>query len=234
MTMTAGRALRLKIELAAPLLRRSVSVFWGTGDPRNRYLAYVQAMHMVIRASVPLMELAAQRCAALAPADAAATAMGAYLRQHIAEELHHDEWLAEDLTAAGVEPATLLCRHPAPAVASLVGAQYYWIIHYHPVSLLGYIGALEGTAPSPGTAAALARLTGYPRRAFRTLDHHARVDDGHVTDLYDLIDRLALDGPRTSAIGCSALNTVTGLGELFLSLANAATRWEPLDVHPRS
>lgn len=234
MTVTAGQALRLKIELAAPLLRRSASAFWTTGDLRSRYLAYLQAMHMVIRASVPLMELAAQRCAALAPADPAAALMEPYLRRHIAEELHHDEWLAGDLLTVGIEPAPVLSQRPGPAVASLVGAQYYWIIHYHPVCLLGYIGALEGVAPSPETARWLGELTGYPRGAFRTLDHHARVDDEHVADLYDLIDGLGLDGPRASAIGCSALATMTGLGALFLSLANAATRGDHLNVHTRS
>ncbi len=233
MTVTAGQALRLKIELADPLLRRSASAFWTTGDPRRRYLAYLQAMHMVIRASVPLMELAAQRCAALAPADPAAALVEPYLRRHVAEELDHDEWLIGDLRAVGIDPAPVLSQQPAPAVASLVGAQYYWIIHYHPVCLLGYIGALEGTAPAPETARWLGELTGFPSEAFRTLDHHARVDDGHVADLYDLVDGLGLDGPRAAAIGCSALATITGLGELFLSLANVATRGDRPDVHTR-
>jgi hypothetical protein len=231
MTLTPGQALRLKIELAAPLLRRSASAFWETGDPRTRYLAYLQAMHMVVRASVPLMELAARRCEALAPADPLAAGMGAYLRDHIAEELHHDEWLADDLAAAGADPVPLLSAPPAPAVACLVGAQYYWISHYHPACLLGYIGAIEGTAPGPRMPARLAELTGYPLRAFRTLDHHACVDGRHATDLYDLVDRLGPDGPRASAIGCSALTTIAGLGALFLGLADAATYREHLDVH---
>lgn len=229
MTLSPGTVLRLKIELAAPLLRRSASVFWETGDPGSRYLAYAQAMHMVIRASVPLMELAARQCEALAPADPMAARIGAYLRAHITEELHHDEWLAEDLIAAGAEPAALLSQHPAPAIASLVGAQYYWIIHYHPACLLGYIGALEGTAPPPGMPAWLAGLTGYPRAAFRTLDHHARADGGHAADLYDLVDHL--DGRQTAAIGCSALNTIRGLGALLLDLADVATRWEQPHVN---
>jgi hypothetical protein len=233
MTVSAGQALRLKIELAGPLLRRSASAFWTTGDLRSRYLAYLQVMHMIIRASVPLMELAAQRCAALAPADPAAALIEPYLRRHIAEELHHDEWLAGDLRAAGIEPAPVLAQRPGAAVASLVGAQYYWISHYHPVCLLGYIGALEGTAPAPETARWLGRRTGYPRGAFRTLDHHARIDDGHAADLYHLVDCLDLDEPRASAIGCSALATMTGLGGLFLSLANAAYRGDQPDVHTR-
>ena len=40
-----------------------------------------------------------------------------------------------------------IARPPAPAVAALVGAQYYWVLHHHPVALLGYIGLLEGYPP---------------------------------------------------------------------------------------
>ncbi len=230
MTLTAGRALRLKIELAAPLLRRSASAFWETGDPRARYLAYTQTMHTVIRASVPLMELAERRCAALAPADRTAAPLGAYLRDHIGEERHHDEWLADDLAAVGADPARLLARRPAAAVAAVVGAQYYWIAHYHPVCLLGYIGALEGTSPPPGMAAWLASRTGYPRTAFRTIDHHARVDLTHAAGLYNLIDGLGVDAAQAAAIGCSALHTIEGLGILLASLADAADRLEQFHV----
>jgi hypothetical protein len=91
--------------------------------------------------------------------------------------------------------------------------------------VLGYIGALEGIAPHPGMPAWLAGLTGYPAEAFRTLDHHARVDGGHVTGLYRLIDGLGLDEPRTTAIGCSALSTIAGLGALFTTMK------EQPDVH---
>ena len=35
--------------------------------------------------------------------------------------------------------------------AALVGAQYYWIRHVHPVALLGYVMLLEGYPPSAGT-----------------------------------------------------------------------------------
>lgn len=230
MTLTAGQALRLKIELAAPLLRRRASAFWETGDPKIRYLAYAQAMHTVIRASVPLMELAERRCAALPPADRTAAPLGAYLREHAAEERHHDEWLAEDLAAAGADPAQVLARRPAAAVASMVGAQYYWIAHYHPVCLLGYIGALEGTSPPPGMAEWLASRTGYPRAAFRTIHHHARADLAHAAGLYELIDGLGVNAAQAAAIGCSALNTIAGLGILLANLADATNRPEQFHV----
>jgi len=231
MTLTEGRALRMKIELAAPLLRRIASAFWETGDPRDRYLRYAQTMHAVIRASVPLMELAARRCTELAPADPVAADLGGYLRGHIEEERHHDDWLAEDLAVLGLDPVTLLTRWPAGPVAALAGAQYYWIRHYHPACLLGYIGALESTAPPAGMASWLAGRTGFPAAAFRTLEHHAQADLEHAAALYDLIDRLKPDPSLAAAIGCSALHTVGALGDLFKSLADPAIHLEQSHVN---
>ena len=43
---------------------------------------------------------------------------------------------------------SILTRPPSPTVAAAVGAQYYWILHYHPVALLGYVATLEGTLPT--------------------------------------------------------------------------------------
>ena len=38
---------------------------------------------------------------------------------------------------------------PSSQVATLVGAQYYWLRHYHPISLLGHMMVMEG-CPSTG------------------------------------------------------------------------------------
>jgi hypothetical protein len=66
-----------------------------------------------------------------------------YLERHIEEERHHDEWTLDDLAAVGIEPAQTLAIRPTANVAALVGAQYYWILHHHPVALLGYMATLE-------------------------------------------------------------------------------------------
>jgi hypothetical protein len=231
----AGQALRLKIELAAPALRHAASTYWLSGDPRQRYVAYAAAMHAVIRASVPLMELAAARCDALGSADPVAARTGAYLRAHIGEERGHDDWLAADLRLTGTPGAeALLAGAPgSPAVAALAGAQYYWIRHYHPVALLGYIGALEHTGPSQRMTRWLADATGFPHDAFRTLEEHAHLDQRHSGDLFALVDQLDVTGSQAAAIGCSALHAIAGLGAVFTSLTTATCQ-EQHDVHPRA
>jgi hypothetical protein len=104
-------------------------------------------------------------------------------------------------------------------VARLVGPQYYWINHGDPVALLGYIAVLEGNAPDPGLADLLAERTGLPRRAFRTLRHHAEVDGDHCGALFDLLTVVDLRPEQHSIIRASALHTAAALIDLFDSLA---------------
>jgi hypothetical protein len=211
-----GSALRAKLSLAIPALATSTSALWNPAGLTARYLDYLQVMHGVIRASIPLMETARARCRQ-SPADPLAAALSAYFTAHIAEEQRHDDWLLEDLAAAGRHAGP--ADPPGPPVARLVGAQYYWIRHYHPVCLLGYIAVLEGSAPPPWLSGHLASLTGLPAAAFRTLDHHAAADLSHEAGLYALIDQLPLTPAQERAIAISALTTVDGLIELLSRLA---------------
>ena len=107
-------------------------------------------MHWIVRASVPLMETARKRALAEMPSrDPVAATVATYFEKHIDEEEGHDEWLLEDLEALGAIAQTCSDRPPSPTVAGVIGAQYYWILHFHPVALLGYSMLLEGYAPAP-------------------------------------------------------------------------------------
>jgi hypothetical protein len=178
------------------------------------YPEYLFVTHCVIRASVPLMETAAAR-ARRDPDDLVASLLAEYLDEHIPEERDHDEWLLDDLEVVGRSRSEILARPPPARAAAVVGAQYYWIEHYHPVTLLGYIALLEGYPPDPQTIDELARRTGYPRAAFRTLLAHAELDPGHAAELDEFLDRLPLDDGQSRAIGLSATATANGLVALF-------------------
>ena len=137
---------------------------------RDLYPEYLVASHGIVRASVPLMEVARQRATSIAGEDPVAAGLAAYLYEHIPEELDHDEWVLQDLELLGVDRTHVLARPPTPTIAQFVGAQYYWVAHYHPVALLGYIALLEGYPPMPGSSTSWSRqpATNAPRSARST------------------------------------------------------------------
>ena len=123
------------------------------------------------------------------------------------KELGHDETLLEDLDLLGVARGDVLGRLPSPAVAALVGTQYYWIFHYHPVAFLGFVAVMEGYPPTPELIETLIERTGLPREAFRTYVEHGDLDPGHRDRLDRTLDSLPLTAEHEIALGVSAIAT---------------------------
>jgi hypothetical protein len=201
----AATDLRRKIGLVLPRLLEASDGLLAHPRIRELYPEYLFTSHCVIRASVPLMETAKARAEELASTDPVAAALAPYFDEHIPEELDHDEWLLQDLEVLGLERRDVLARPPSPTVAALVGSQYYWILHYHPVALLGYIAVFEGYPPSPGMIDRLVASTGYSRDAFRTMIGHAELDPGHRDELDRLLDELTLTREQATVVGLSGM-----------------------------
>jgi hypothetical protein len=212
----AGLDLRTVLALVEPGIRGSAAKLWRPDGLRERYSRYLVEMHGVLRASVPLMRTAAVRCAD--------QRLGDYLAVHIEEELGHDDWLLTDMAAAGLDMDAERQKAPSAAVARLVGPQYYWINHFDPIALLGYLAVLEGNAPSPRLPDLLAVRTGLPDRAFETLRHHAEVDSGHTDAVFAMLDELDPPPSWRQAIRTSALQTADALISLFDGLSGRGTR----------
>jgi hypothetical protein len=166
------------------------------------------------------MDTARTQALKIAERDPVAASVAAYFEKHIDEELHHDEWLLDDLEALGWDRATVVARPPSPTVAGVVGAQYYWIFHYHPVALLGYTMLLEGYPPTPTDVADLMARTGYGPDAFRTMSAHAELDPGHADELADTIDGLILTPEQSTVLGLSAMSTAHGLARVLDELVD--------------
>ncbi|MFJ6837192.1 iron-containing redox enzyme family protein [Streptomyces sp. NPDC091209] len=219
-----GAELRTVLGLVAPVLHRSAARLWQPQDLRARYLRYLVTMHTVIRASVPLMERAQAHCREAPGTDPAARPLGRYLSAHIPRERHHDSWLLRDMEAAGLHLGRELARPPSPEVARLVGAQYYWIDHFHPLCLLGYVAVLELNAPAAPLIPWLADRTGLPPAAFDTLRLHAEIDGGHGTAVLGALDETAPAPQLRAAVRLSALHTVQALADVLNALTDATDR----------
>jgi Iron-containing redox enzyme len=169
---------------------------------------------------VPVMETALARARELSSADPVAAGLVPYLERHIPEEIHGNEPGAaalEDLEALGVDPVELRASLPPPEVAALVGAQYFWILHHHPVAVLGFL-ELESFHPHGPTVERLIERTGLPRAGFGQLLLHAKLDVAHARELHRVMDDLPLEPEHERLIGLSALQTIALLGEVLLDV----------------
>jgi hypothetical protein len=203
--------LRLTIQLAAPRLDQLSRRFWLHPALARLFPEYLLTLYASMRSTVPLLEAAAARAGAMADADPLAAALVPYFIQHAREELHHDDWLLEDMALLGIDPAIAKAR-PAPAdVAQMIGAQYYWMLYSHPVAVLGSFAVLEGSPPEVEVLDDLVARTGLPKAALRTLYKHAQLDPHHRDDLDRVLDTLPLAPEHRALLGISALHVVDQL-----------------------
>ena len=121
---------------------------------------------------------------------------------------------ARRLAARGHRRVRRICsgcweRHPPSSVAALVGAQYYWAAHVHPVAVLGYIAVLEGNPPDLKQENRVAARSGVPLAAFRACScDMPRSIPFTAVRLDQALDRLPLTDAHASLMGVSAFHTI--------------------------
>jgi pyrroloquinoline quinone (PQQ) biosynthesis protein C len=210
-----GELLRAKIRLGARFLTPTIDAFWEQPRLVEVFPEFLVAIYGSVRATVPLMEAASSVALRLDETDPVAAALPGYFRQHMQEECDHDEWLLRDLEVIGRAREDVTNGLPNPTISEMVGAQYYWIFHSHPVALLGFFAVLEGNPPRQEDLTTIQARTGLPSEAFRMLRHHAELDERHASELFEFIDRLPLTARHVELIGMSALHTLLALQRFF-------------------
>jgi hypothetical protein len=203
-----SRRLRDKIAFARMSLDAAAFSLWNHPRLPELYPEFLFRNHAVIRASVPLMQSAAEACQSRMSSDPLCADIFDYLSHHIPEEMHHDDWVLEDLAVLGFDRGEILARIPPPSVARLVGSQYYWIRHVHSVALLGFIAVLEGTPPDVSFFEHTADRAQLPRSAFSNLLRHGKLDPRHRDDLDRALDTFPLTERDHSLLGISAFETI--------------------------
>jgi len=214
---THSQRLRQKLALVWPHLDQAAGEVWNHPQLAQLYPEFLLTIHSVIRATVPTIKTAAACAQARAADDPVCAGMVDYLLLHAQEEKDHDEWTLDDVEVLGVTREEAWKRTPSPAVAALVGAQYYWIHHVHPVAYLSYQAVMEGP-PSADFLEETIRRTGLPRDAFRTQFFHAKVDPHHVPAFDRMIDTLPLEEWHHSLMGVNAFQTVELLTRVYQDL----------------
>lgn len=181
---------------------------WQHEDVAQMYPCLLFRSYCIARAAVSFLEAAAARLETMVGKDPAAAGLLEFLGYFTPEEAGHDEWMMEDLEELGVSRQEVLARVPPPAIAGLIGAQYYWVLHHHPVSVLGFFFLGETSGPRIDDVEDLIRRAGLPRAAFRNFLRHAVLDLKHGNDIERVIDELPLTGDHLSMIGVSLAHSI--------------------------
>jgi hypothetical protein len=227
MPLTHSELLWHKIHLAESRLNSATNRFWTHPRLNELLPGFLIQLHRVMQGGIGLMRVARDRALSLS-GDPVATIVAPYLTQHIDEEKDHDAWLLDDIGTLGISAAEVTEATPLPSVVSLLGAQYFWALHIHPVAVFGYLMVLEGKPPVAAQLEAIRLRSGLPATAFRCLHAHAENDPHHIADLNRTLDRMPLTAAQEKFIALSAFHTIDAVASVFEELLeqHAANRDE--------
>lgn len=211
-----------KIRLAERRLFAVTHVFWNHSALPILLPKFLIQAHIIMRSGLTLMTVARERAVAL-PDDEVARALALYLQVHLEEEVGHDLWLLDDIRTLGFTEQEVLRTQPCAASISLVGAQYFWMTHVHPVAIMGYLILMEGYAPLASQLEDIRTRSGAPASAFRCLKRHAEDDPEHLADLNRTLDAVDLSTEQARAVGMCAFAAIEGLSSMFEELMEDVT-----------
>lgn len=153
---------------------------------RDGYLAFLgQAYHHVRHTTPLLMSLGGrlpERLAWLRKAVA----------EYIEEEIGHEEWILNDIAAAGGDPAAVRASQPDLPAEVMVAYAYDLIHRGNPAAFFGMVFVLEGTSVALALTAAdrIQQALGLPDDAFSYLRSHGTLDQEHTRHLASLLERM--------------------------------------------
>ena len=180
---------------------------------RAQYLAFLAEAYHHVKHTVPLL----MACGSRLPEPNGW--LRAAIVEYIAEEAGHEEWILNDIAAAGGDPRLVRDGTPAAATELMVAYVYDMIARRNPVGFFGMVHVLEGTSTALATNAAQVIRTALdlPPEAFTYLTSHGALDQQHVRFFAGLMDRL--QDPDDQAAVTHAANMVYRLyGDIFRSL----------------
>ena len=220
-SLNHSKRLRAKIRLGEPYLLDVSDQFWTHPQLAEMFPEFLFMMHSIIRSSVSLINAAAVSAQRRADVDPVSQKIVSYYTTHALEEAHHDDWLLEDIVAMGAARSDVLARLPSPTIASLVGAQYYWALHVHPVSLFGYLAVLEGNPSSVKHLSKIRTKHGLPAEGMRTMVKHARLDPYHRDEIYAQLDELPLTENLSELVALSAFHTIEHIAQALQEILDS-------------
>ncbi len=179
------------------------------------YLAFLgQAFHHVRHTTPLLMSLGGKLPERLAWLRRA-------VAEYIEEEIGHEEWILNDIAAAGGDAEAVRGGRPGLPAEVMVAYAYDLIARGNPAGFFGMVFVLEGTSVALALQAAdrIQQTLGLPNKAFSYLRSHGTLDQEHTQHLAALLEQMA---PEDQADVVHAAKVFYKLyGDIFRSLPTA-------------
>ncbi len=150
------------------------------------YLAFLsQAYHHVRHTTPLLMSLGGRLPERLAWLRRA-------VAEYIEEEIGHEEWILDDITAAGGDAAAVRASRPDLPAEVMVAYAYDLIARGNPAGFFGMVFVLEGTSVALALMAAdkIQQALSLPNAAFSYLRSHGTLDQQHTQHLAGLLEQM--------------------------------------------
>ncbi|WPG40922.1 iron-containing redox enzyme family protein [Variovorax sp. EBFNA2] len=177
------------------------------------YLAFLREAYHHVRHTVPLL----QACKAALPE------RHAWLRgpldEYVEEERGHDEWILDDIRAAGGDAQAVRNGLPGHATEIMVAYAHDTIARRNPLGFFGMVHVLEGTSVSLALMAAdqIQKPLELPDAAFSYLRSHGMLDREHTAHFELLMNQV--EDPQDQADIVHAARAFYRLyGDVFRSL----------------
>ena len=178
--------------LATPIIRDALAGRVTRAD----YLAFLTEAYHHVRHTTPLL----MACGARLPARL--EWLREAVAEYIEEEVGHQNWILDDIAAAGGDRDAVASGEPAPATELMVAYAYDTIARGNPVGFFGMVLVLEGTSVALATRAAevIEQSLALPRSAFSYLRSHGDLDIEHTGFYERLMDRLDDAGDQAAVV----------------------------------
>ena len=184
---------------------------------RAQYLAFLTQAYHHVRHTVPLLMAVGARLEDRHPW------LQRELIHYLEEEVGHEQWVLNDIEAAGGDPDAASVSQPNVETDAMVAYAWDTVNRRNPVGFFGMVHVLEGTsvAVALDAAARIQTALDLPDAALTYLTSHGRLDQEHVGHLKGILDRLSESAEQTAIIDCA--RTMYWLyGQLFRGIDRGA------------
>ena len=168
--------------LSSPIIQRCFS-----GDIElSDYVAFLTQAYHHVKHTVPL----------LMSVGAKLPESKEWLREAVAEyieeELGHQEWILNDISACNTDKEIIRASQPAYATELMVAYAYDMVNRINPLGFFGMVHVLEGTsiAMADNAASSIKNTLSLPDKAFSYLRSHGSLDIDHVKFFESLMEKI--------------------------------------------